>query len=607
MIKNWQLVLLILVLIVLSSSPVGNIAPPISGIIAAATNQDQLISSYAPHSPIIINSNLDFESQGWPGNGTQSNPFIIEGLSIVTDGKECINISHTDVFFVIRDCYISSVKEWEGLYNRGVTFGDVTNGIIERVVISKKWLAITIFSSSNCSIIECEIYDSCLAIDINGCYGEDYPEHCRVFNNTIYENKEGIHLYHVSHCEIDRNNIVGDICLQETVECIVSNNRIDGSQATFWSYYLCFYEAVNTIVVNNTMVNSGLEFDILYNPSLQLYNNTVNGKPIGYFTSLSDSIINPSDYGQIILIDCNNVTVRDGTISNTARSISFYSCNECVIDNCTIYSCGFGATLCGSDHCSIIFSDFHDNKQWGIAITESSNTIVTRNIVYENQGKGVFVPPMGSYGNAIYHNMICSNGKGFTISDGNSWDDSQNNVWDDGLSLGNFWDDYTGTGNYRIPGDALSVDRYPSRADSVSESGLWVGFNINPSEPTENDTVIVSVGVIDIDGVDEVILSYSTDGNLTWTNVTMVQLGPIWNTTLPPQSKNTTVTYRVLVRDSVGNFELSNIQSYSIPSYSNTNTTEGLNENNISISIAIAVGGTLTVVALVLLLSRRRY
>ena len=30
--------------------------------------------------PIVITSNADFEAQGWPGNGSATNPYIIEDL-----------------------------------------------------------------------------------------------------------------------------------------------------------------------------------------------------------------------------------------------------------------------------------------------------------------------------------------------------------------------------------------------------------------------------------------------------------------------------------------------------------------------------------------------
>ena len=40
------------------------------------------IQELEEHEPIEIVSDADFVDQGWPGNGSESNPFIIEGLEI---------------------------------------------------------------------------------------------------------------------------------------------------------------------------------------------------------------------------------------------------------------------------------------------------------------------------------------------------------------------------------------------------------------------------------------------------------------------------------------------------------------------------------------------
>ncbi|MFW9976134.1 MAG: hypothetical protein ACFFDQ_12760, partial [Candidatus Thorarchaeota archaeon] len=62
-------------------------------------------SSYAPHGPIFITSNQDFIDQGWPGNGSESNPYMIEGLNI-TSPQICIEIRNVDVHFTVKDCYL---------------------------------------------------------------------------------------------------------------------------------------------------------------------------------------------------------------------------------------------------------------------------------------------------------------------------------------------------------------------------------------------------------------------------------------------------------------------------------------------------------------------
>ena len=51
---------------------------------------------YTPHNPILINGDSEFNStaqaEGWLGNGTTSNPFVISGLEILTSTETAISI-----------------------------------------------------------------------------------------------------------------------------------------------------------------------------------------------------------------------------------------------------------------------------------------------------------------------------------------------------------------------------------------------------------------------------------------------------------------------------------------------------------------------------------
>ena len=54
--------------------------------------------SYTPHGAIFITGNQDFIDQGWSGNGSESDPYRIEGLNI-TSTQVCIDIRYVDVHF----------------------------------------------------------------------------------------------------------------------------------------------------------------------------------------------------------------------------------------------------------------------------------------------------------------------------------------------------------------------------------------------------------------------------------------------------------------------------------------------------------------------------
>ncbi|MFX1440173.1 MAG: hypothetical protein ACFFFD_07980, partial [Promethearchaeota archaeon] len=69
---------------------------------------DFVPAQYEDWEPILIQNADDFVRYGFPGDGTESNPYIIERLNISTSEETCIWISDVNVSFVIRNCRITS-------------------------------------------------------------------------------------------------------------------------------------------------------------------------------------------------------------------------------------------------------------------------------------------------------------------------------------------------------------------------------------------------------------------------------------------------------------------------------------------------------------------
>ncbi|MHA2302672.1 MAG: hypothetical protein ACXACD_17130, partial [Candidatus Thorarchaeota archaeon] len=66
-----------------------------------------------PHSNITIDGDANFSAtallEGWPGDGSPENPYIIDGLDIDLGGGvgHCISISNTRVNFTISNCTLT--------------------------------------------------------------------------------------------------------------------------------------------------------------------------------------------------------------------------------------------------------------------------------------------------------------------------------------------------------------------------------------------------------------------------------------------------------------------------------------------------------------------
>ncbi|MDI6642237.1 MAG: hypothetical protein QME68_08025, partial [Elusimicrobiota bacterium] len=86
-------------------------------------------------SPLYINGNDNFASQatteGWQGDGSEANPYIIENYDININGNKSdgIKISNTNVYFIIRSCKIYGCGNWYA----SIQLSNVTNGRIEKI------------------------------------------------------------------------------------------------------------------------------------------------------------------------------------------------------------------------------------------------------------------------------------------------------------------------------------------------------------------------------------------------------------------------------------------------------------------------------------------
>ncbi|MFW6142523.1 MAG: InlB B-repeat-containing protein [Candidatus Saliniplasma sp.] len=170
--------------------------------------------NYTTRDPINIYGNEEFhekaEENNWSGDGTEQDPYIIQGYEI--DGREptyAIIIGHTDVHFVIRNNYLYNasfpVPYW---YTGAVTLVNVTNGMVNNNTIR--------FSSHG--------------INLSSSYDNE------VSNNTLLDNHEGVWIITSHNNTVTTNNITNEnkgpiinsagTDLQNSEDNIVTENRI---------------------------------------------------------------------------------------------------------------------------------------------------------------------------------------------------------------------------------------------------------------------------------------------------------------------------------------------------------------------------------------------
>ncbi len=267
-----------------------------------------------------------------------------------------------------------------------------------------------------------------------------YTTDSTIAMNTITPvGQNGIYLWHSSGNNVTENEMTNSIELHYSSNCNIAKNAFAGSG----------------LFVTSSFGNV-------------VKDNTVNGKPLVYLENVSDNSV--TDAGQVILVNCNNISVKDLTLSDTVTGLLLQGTNSSTATNNTI------------------------TDDWsGIWLGESTNnTVVANNIRHNRMGVLVY----RSSRNSVYHNNFVDNSEQVHVTmpgDANSWDN-------DYPSGGNYWGSFNpadenkdkiGDAPYKI--DENNTDRYPliypfERYES--------GYTLNPDLNKDGFVNIIDVSTV---------------------------------------------------------------------------------------------------------------
>ncbi len=374
-VKTVNCLLLLGLLASISAVSIGYLASISPTPLTGLQNTSTRVPSFMFHDAITIVGNADFATQGWPGDGTSQSPYIIEALEIVTENT-CISITNTDVHFIIRNSTLSSPITGVGT---GIYLSDVSNGTVENCTISSLDTGIRPTSTEDCFF-----WDNTLA-DCNN-YGIylDSGENCTVDNNRIIHCEGyGFFIYNLGLSTIEHNSVFS--CEEMGMAIVFSRNVTVNSNVINdgGRFGLYITNTANCTFANNTLDNGGIGFggDLQYWIH-DFSGNTVNGKLFGHFFKTNDTAIDGSQFGQVFLIDCFNVSLSLGVFFNASVGVSLLSCTNCTISDAELSGNLYGINLLQSENttltdntligCGVRF-DGVDTRYW--TIVEIGNTV----------------------------------------------------------------------------------------------------------------------------------------------------------------------------------------------------------------------------------------
>ena len=248
------------------------------------------------HDPINITGDIGLATMSISGDGSVTNPYIIENLIINTcvANESGVNIRNTDKYFVLRDITVSNCSD--GFFFSYVTFGSITNSY----AVNNMEDGFSLVNSSNNTLT----------------------------NNTAAFNAGGFDLGFSSN-----NTLINNTATNNNREIILklNNGNANFSFPQFELYFSSYNVLINNAAIDDINVNAHA-FDLYFSSYNVLINNAAIDNHLNGFNLVSSS---------------NNFLINNTAIDNGSSGflISSASNNIVLLNNRAINNYGFGFYL----------------------------------------------------------------------------------------------------------------------------------------------------------------------------------------------------------------------------------------------------------------------
>ncbi|MHA2180484.1 MAG: right-handed parallel beta-helix repeat-containing protein [Promethearchaeota archaeon] len=288
------------------------------------------------------------------GNGTYSEPYIIEDLVINTFPESGILIENSNAYLIIENCSIGHAAQ----PNAGIELVNVNNSQI---------------INNDCSLN----------------YHGIYLRYCN--NNTISGNI-------ASDTDSFGYTLAYGILLE-----YCHNNIISGNTANYSGDGGIHLRSCDNNIVSGNIVNDGDDFAILLS---NCKNNFVSGNTANDVGTPPWNVGLSTNDGIGIVGSVNNI-VTDNIINNNGRvGISLVDSHENTISRNTVNSNQYGIWLRWDNSYNVVSENvISGNSHHGIFITDQSNhNSITGNIL---SGNGICIEEVNCFGNLYWKNSLC--------------------------------------------------------------------------------------------------------------------------------------------------------------------------------------------------------
>ena len=200
-------------------------------------------------------------------------------------------------------------------------------------------------------------------------------------------------------------------------------------------------------IQRNNFFNSGLVFGWGKIGNNLIEENIVNDKPLFYLKGQSNKVVEYPQ-GQIILLDCNDITIKNQEIRETSNGIAIVDCKDCTITGCSIQDNYYGMSIEDSENIKITRSRIESND-YGLYISSLNTFAITNNTISANTLWAIMLENTEDgtiESNNLIYNIYCLMmvSSDLNVITRNNFDSNLQNVYSLFSALntwnGNYWD-----------------------------------------------------------------------------------------------------------------------------------------------------------------------
>lgn len=439
--------------------------------------------------PIVIDGNADFIPKNGviDGDGTPSNPYVIEDWRIVFRMDYDfsfwgIRIVNTSAHFLIRHVEISGgrASAYEGTgFHAGIVLRNVSNGTIEDAVVNGCRNGIQLFRVTDCTIRNCYVMVAESGVYVNGiqcnvsgnsislCRYEgaeiSNSVNCTFSFNHVRDSRDGLLLSWSSDIKVIDNEFTNitesGVAVRRSVEVEIKGNSFDSGGVVLHHSGMAEASSHRTLIITA--------------------DNLLLGRPVLFLANAAEHTIADTEVGQLILVNCSRMRISGVQFLGGFTAAQVLLSANITLDNCSV---GGGAVEVRERHKTGVQAEYCDNltvreitvsyRLVGMKFVSCYDVIIVGNAFVNNL---VGLELNLTSRSIVYHNNFIDNDiqARDVEGDGNKWQGEY--PWG-----GNYWSSYMGEDMHSGPDqdvvgpdgigdtpytiDEVQADRYPLMA-----------------------------------------------------------------------------------------------------------------------------------------------